>query len=90
MIQHIVLLRLKPSYAGEELAAVMVELADVDTAGFSGFQHGANRDIEKKTSDHPYGFICSFDDLDALDRYASDPTHRALGARLCALMYWWR
>ena len=85
MIQHVVMLRLKPNYDDAELLAVMVGLAALDIAGFDGFQHGANRDIEQKTPDHPYGFMCSFDNLGTLNRYAGDPTHQALGARLCAL-----
>ena len=85
MIQHIVMLRLKPDYEGAEFAAVMAGLARLDIAGFDGFQHGPNHDVENKTPDHPYGFICRFDNLDALNLYASNPTHQALGARLCAL-----
>ncbi|MFT5064502.1 MAG: hypothetical protein ACJAXK_000921 [Yoonia sp.] len=85
MIQHIVMLGLKPDHDGAELAMVMDGLAALELAGFIGFQHGPNRDVENKTPDHPYGFMCSFDDLDALDCYASDPKHQALGARLCAL-----
>jgi len=53
--------------------------------GFSGFGHGPNIDAEGKTPDHPYGFLCTFTDRAALDRYAGDPRHRALGARLVAL-----
>ncbi|MCO4847944.1 MAG: Dabb family protein [Yoonia sp.] len=85
MIQHVVMLRLKPDYDGTELAAVMDGLGALDIAGFTDFQHGPNRDVENKTPDHRYGFICSFHDLDALNRYAGEPAHQALGARLCAL-----
>ena len=67
MIQHIVMLRLKPNYEGAEFAAVMAGLARLDIAGFDGFQHGPNHDVENKTPDHPYEFICRFDNLDALN-----------------------
>lgn len=53
--------------------------------GFTGFTHGPNIDLEGKSPEAAYGFICTFSDRDALLRYADDPRHRALGARLVAL-----
>ena len=85
MIQHIVMLQLNSTHDSEELAAVMDGLDSLVIAGFRNFQHGPNRDVENKSPDYPYGFICSFNDLAALDRYASDPTHQILGTRLCTL-----
>lgn len=85
MIQHIVMLHLTPNHDAAELAAIMDELASLEIEGFAGFQHGPNRDMEQKTPDYPYGFICSFDDLIALTQYANDPKHQSLGGRLCAL-----
>jgi hypothetical protein len=85
MIQHIVMLQLTPDYDASDLAAIMDGLASLEINGFAGFQHGPNRDVEQKTPDFPYGFICSFADLGALKQYAHDPKHHALGARLCTL-----
>ena len=85
MIQHIVMLRLKPDADPAELAAVMQGLGALGLAGFTGFQHGPNRDYEAKTQDYPYGFIGTFTDADAVATYAADPRHQALGGRLVAL-----
>jgi len=85
MIQHIVMLRLQAGYDAAELAGVMNGLGGLDLPGFVGFAHGPNLDLEKKSQDYPYGFICSFADQSALTTYANDPGHQALGARLVAL-----
>lgn len=85
MIQHVVALNLLARVDREELVAVMDGLAGLDLQGFVGFAHGPNRDFENKSRGYPYGFICTFTDADALARYATDPDHRALGARLVAL-----
>lgn len=85
MIQHIVMLGLPEGYDADELDAVMQGLAALDLPGFTGFTHGPNRDLEHKTPDHPYGFICTFTDTDALRIYAAHPGHKALGGRLVSL-----
>lgn len=85
MIQHIVLLRLRPDHDAAELQAVMLGLGTLHLPGFTDFTHGPNRDFEGKTANYPYGFIGTFKDADALATYAADPAHQALGARLVAL-----
>ena len=85
MIQHIVMLALPDGYDAAELALVMEGLAALDLPGFTGFHHGPNIDLENKTPDYPYGFICSFADQSALETYAADPGHQSLGSRLVAL-----
>ncbi len=84
MIQHIVMLNLADDTG---LPDVMIDLADLvgEIDGFTGFSHGPNIDVEGKTPDYPYGFICSFRDLSALEAYASDPRHQALGGRLVGM-----
>ncbi|MBV2358921.1 Dabb family protein [Thalassococcus sp. CAU 1522] len=81
------MLRLRADADVDELHAVMAGLdalrAQID--GFTGFSHGPNRDMELKSSAWPHGFIADFADAAALARYAADPGHRALGARLVAL-----
>lgn len=86
MISHLVTFAPDPTNP-KELAAVMTGLDALvgQIEGFSAFTHGPNIDAEGKTPDHPYGFICTFTDRSALDRYATDPRHQALGARLVAL-----
>lgn len=87
MIQHIVMLSLKDDASEAELASVMAGLAALGATleGFEGFQHGPNHDFEQKTQDYPYGFICAFADKAALDIYANNPDHQALGGRLVAM-----
>ena len=53
--------------------------------GFIDFKHGPNIDVEGKSPEAPYGFICVFENETALHRYTDDPRHRALGAQLVVL-----
>jgi hypothetical protein len=87
MIRHCVMLRLRRDHDPAELRAVMRGLGTLvgRIDGFEGFSHGPNLDAEGKSPDYPHGFICDLADRDALDRYAADAGHRALGARLVAL-----
>lgn len=85
MIQHIVMLSLTDDHDPAELQSVMTGLAGLDLPGFVGFAHGPNKDLEQKTPDHLYGFICTFTDEASLRVYAADLDHQALGARLVAL-----
>lgn len=87
MIRHCVFLNLAKGGAVGPLAQVMEGLqALVDELdGCDGFHHGPNRDYEGKSQDYAYGFVFDATDQRALLRYAEDPTHRALGARLAAL-----
>lgn len=85
MIVHTVLCALRPDHDPAELVAVMAGLAGLDLPGFVGFHHGPNIDAEGRTPGYPYGFVGLFTDRAALDRYAADPGHRALGGRLVAL-----
>ena len=89
MIQHIVTLRLRDGVGPDGLQDLMQGLADLvpQIDGFTGFQHGPNLDVEQKSPDFPYGFVCTFEDVAALDRYAGDARHQALGARLVALCH---
>lgn len=85
MIQHVVMLNLLAEHDSRELQDVMSGLAALEIEGFKAFQHGPNHDFERKSQDFPYGFICTFADEAALERYANDPDHQALGARLVAM-----
>ncbi|MEJ6399287.1 Dabb family protein [Yoonia sp. 208BN28-4] len=85
MIRHIVMLNLADGYDPVELLAVLTELSLLDLPGFTAFEHGPNRDFEGRSPAYPYGFVCTFDNEDALSLYAADPTHQALGKRLVAL-----
>ncbi len=84
MIRHCVMLRLLPDTDSNDLDRVMLDLAELVTRldGCSGFVAGPNRDFEDKSPDFPYGFTLDAADADALARYAGNPEHQALGARL--------
>jgi len=87
VILHSVYLGVRPDAADSELAAVMDGLASLvgQIDGFARFDHGPNIDAEGKSPEASYGFLCSFRDRAALDRYAEDNRHRAFGAQLVAL-----
>ena len=87
MILHCVYLGVAPDAPTAERVAVMDSLAGLigQIDGFTGFDHGRNIDVEGKSPESAYGFVCTFTDRDALDRYAADTRHQALGARLVAL-----
>ena len=84
MIRHIVMLN---APASDELSLVMSSLSALvgQIDGFVAFEHGPNRDLEGKSPNHPYGFIGTYVDVAAVAKYAEDPRHRLLGARLVAL-----
>lgn len=87
MILHAVYLSLGTQADHQDLAEVMHALGALveDIEGFTAFHHGPNIDVEAKSPEVQYGFHGIFADRAALDRYAADPRHRALGARLVAL-----
>ena len=87
MIDHVVLLALKPDHDTAALAEVMAGLAALvgEIDGFTAFRHGTNRDYEGRSPAYGYGFVGQFRDGLALAVYAEDPRHQALGARLVAL-----
>lgn len=85
MISHVVMLCLKPNHDPQELSDVMQGLASLKLEGFVEFSHGTNLDLEAKSPQHPYGFICAFTDRAAVKRYAENADHIALGSRLVAL-----
>ncbi len=87
MISHVVMLGLRPGYDADILADTMAGLGALtgQLPGFTSFEHGPNRDFEQKSPLYPYGFICRFNDRDALRAYANDPRHQMLGSRLVTL-----
>ncbi|MCF2871829.1 Dabb family protein [Octadecabacter sp. G9-8] len=87
MIYHAVYLSLTETADRHELASVMSGLENLlgQIDGFVAFHHGPNIDAEGKSPEAHYGFHGLYDDRAALDLYAADPRHQALGARLVAL-----
>lgn len=86
MIRHCVFMALRDDADPNELADILIGLAAVAERlpGASGFVSGPNCDFEDKTPDFPLGFTLDFTDQTALETYACDPEHQALGARLVA------
>lgn len=70
-----------------QCADVIAALADFAGSldGVLGVDHGPNRDFENRSAGFGAGFVIRFADRAALDRYATHPTHRSLGARLRSL-----
>ncbi len=86
MIEHCVFLKLHADADLVELQETLDGLANLqeDMSGFLSFRAGANHDFEGKSPDYPWGFIATFADSAALQAYAQDPRHKALGSRLVA------
>jgi hypothetical protein len=53
--------------------------------GVLAFYHGPNRDFEDKSADYDAGFVIRFADKAALELYAENQEHKALGGKLCDL-----
>lgn len=87
MIVHAVYLFVPEGADQAELSHIMVSLSELvgQIEGFTGFHHGPNIDVECKSPEAQYGFTGYYDDGQALERYAADPRHQSLGARLVAL-----
>lgn len=87
MILHAVYLPIPQNADMNEVADIMRGLQNLvgELDGFTAFHHGPNMDAEGKSPEAQYGFHGTFADREALDLYAKDPRHKALGARLVAL-----
>ncbi len=87
MILHCVFCSFRPDVAATQSEAVLRELSDFSLSldGVLGFDFGPNRDFEKKSQGYTDGFVIRFESRDALGLYATHPTHKQLGARLCDL-----
>ena len=84
MIEHCVFLNLKQNIELNDVAEVMIKLSKLvnQIEGFQDFTFGQNLDFENKSADFDYGFVATFENRKALQRYANDPRHMALGAQL--------
>ncbi len=87
MIRHCVMLCLSEGYDRNELGEIMHGLGKIAgrLPGCHSFAAGTNIDLERKSSDFPFGFTIDFDDVTSLRRYGADQEHIMLGGRLVAL-----
>ena len=84
MIQHIVLLKLKPDATAEQKAALMdglIALKD-KISGIESVSGGDDNSPEGKQHGFNWGFVMTFADADARDAYLPHPDHKVLGQQL--------
>ena len=84
MIQHIVLLKLKPDATAEQKAALLdglIALKD-KISGIESVSGGDDNSPEGKQHGFNWGFVMTFADADARDAYLPHPDHEALGQDL--------
>ena len=84
MIQHIVLLKLKPDATAEQKAALLDGLIALkDTiSGIESVSGGDDNSPEGKQHGFNWGFVMTFAAADARDAYLPHPDHKAHGQQL--------
>ncbi|MEM1361766.1 MAG: Dabb family protein [Pseudomonadota bacterium] len=84
MIRHIVLTQFTPHTPEAKIAQIYAELAAVAEKldGAFGFTGGRSESPEKIERGYMHGFVIDFDDWAALERYAQNAEHQALGQQL--------
>ena len=86
MIQHIVLLKLKPGTSDEQKTALLEGLVSLQREnkipGIESVTGGDNNSPEGKTHGFNWGFVMTFTDSEARDAYLPHPDHKALGPNL--------
>ena len=80
MIEHIVLLKLKPDTSETQIQTLTGELLKIadEIPGIETISAGMNNSPEGKNHDYTYGFIVRFTDAAARDAYLPHPVHRRL------------
>ncbi len=85
MLEHIVLLKLKPGVTEEQTRALLEalgKLRDSDKIpGMLEVSGGYNNSPEGKSQGFTYGFLIKFSDAAARDTYLPHPDHRQLGGQ---------
>lgn len=86
MIRHIVLTKFKSETAEDKIAEIYSGLAAVaeNLAGAQNFTGGRSQSPEQIERGYMHGFVIDFDSWDALQNYAENPEHQALGGQLVA------
>ena len=86
MIQHIVLLKLKPATTEAQKSALLAGLIALQREdkipGIESVAGGDNNSPEGKTHGFDWGFVMTFVDAAARDAYLPHPEHKALGQKL--------
>ncbi len=86
MIRHIVLTRFKPETSQETISGIYSGLSALaeKLPGAGGFTGGRSESPEQIERGYMHGFIIDFDSWDALQNYAANDEHKALGGQLVA------
>ena len=86
MIQHIVLLKLKPGTTPQQREALLEGLValqrDCLIPGIEAVTGGDNNSPEGKGHGFDWGFVMTFTDASARDAYLPHPAHKAVGRDL--------
>ena len=84
MIQHIVLLKLKPETTSQQKTALLEGLCALKQKipGIETVSGGDNSSPEGKGKGYNWGFVMTFADAAARDAYLPHPDHKALGQNL--------
>ncbi|WP_299655496.1 Dabb family protein [uncultured Tateyamaria sp.] len=86
MIRHIFLTKFKPETPEDRIAEIYAGLSALaDTLpGAQSFTGGRSESPEQIERGYMHGFVIDFDSWDALQSYADNPEHQALGGQLVA------
>ena len=86
MIQHIVLLKLKPGTTSAQKEALLEGLVALQREGLipgiESVTGGDNSSPEGKAHGFDWGFVMTFADAAARDAYLPHPAHKAVGKEL--------
>ncbi|MBT8456450.1 MAG: Dabb family protein [Rhodobacteraceae bacterium] len=84
MIRHIVLVRFRVDITEDVIESIFGGLTALQTKlpGILGVTAGRSESPEQMERGYMHGFVIDFENWQALDRYARDPDHKALGAQL--------
>jgi hypothetical protein len=84
MIRHIVLTKFKPDTQEAKIAEIYAGLSALANKleGAQNFTGGRSESPEQIERGYMHGFVIDFDSWDALQRYADNPEHQALGGQL--------
>ena len=86
MIRHIVLTKFKPETSEDTIAGIYNGLSALSETlpGAGGFTGGRSQSPEQIERGYMHGFVIDFDSWDALQNYADNEDHKALGGKLVA------
>lgn len=86
MIRHIVLTKFKPETTEDRIAEIYAGLSALTEKlpGAQNFTGGRSESPEQIERGYMHGFVIDFDSWDALQNYADNAEHQALGGQLVA------